>query len=336
MSFPKLHLNGTAGEIGLLYGRQAREMIEANVGYYRRLLGWSDAELALALRPFSAALNHHTLPISFHDYTQGLSESTGITLDEAALLQCRSELFNQHAISECTVLVDQRRGEIGQTWDWSAHAIRNSVVLEVQLGSRSWLSFVEAGQLAKIAINDTGLAVALSILRVNAPLAGVPVHWLIPQLLTTNSTEEATSLLNKMGVGRASHIAMLDRNGHAGAFEFGPFKNYALPMSAHYAHTNHYLTPDLDFAVDAFTSSRPRQAVVESEFVRVPSARIANVLHSSRYSDGQLYRDFEASGVDGFGDVGTVASVLMHPASRAMMIRTSRDASEEKYCLINL
>lgn len=333
MTFDCLALSGNLEDIGFQYGRSARLMIEGNVEYYRKLLNWTDVELREALGVFEGALRGAGNTLGFFDYIAALSEGAGISRDDAAMLQCRSELFNWHAISECTVLVDRLQGEIGQTWDWSSHAARHSLVLDLHYDGRRITTFVEAGQLAKIGINDAGLAVALSILRANAPLRGVPIHWLIPQLLMANSTESAKRMITKIGAGRASHIALLDAQNDAAAFEFGPENHYELMVPQHYAHTNHYHTPALDFAVEAFSSSRPRQATADSLFVGVPDARIDDVLNAHVVEDGMLYREFEPSGVVNFGAVGTVASIVMTPSARRMTLCASRQGERQVYQL---
>lgn len=322
MSFPEISLSGSAQDLGSAYGLAAKGKIESNVEYYRRLLGWKDRRLEDELDRLSVSLRCCPQVVDIFEFSEALADSASISRDDALMLQVRSELFNQLSVSECTVLADRVNGVLGQTWDWSKHALDNSVVLRVEHNGRHFISFAEAGQLAKVGVNESGIGLALSILRANRSLNGLPIHWLIPQLLLMTNLDEIRNYIEGAAVGRASHIAVMDAEGDALAYEFGPDDNIELAVGSRYAHTNHYLDSSLDYAVDAFPSSRPRLAMANEYFLGAPTNTVADVLSAGQSYEHPIYREFERSDVENFGDVGTIAALIIDPKERSLRVRS--------------
>ena len=124
--------------------------------------------------------------------------------------------------------------------------------LENQNGAE-FFTLTEAGMLAKIGLNDKGLAVGLNILRSNqdASRPGIAVHWLLRQLLSCHSVEAAFAMVQKLadevGFGGSSNILCADRSGAVAALELSPNGVARIDPQANgvVCHTNHFLDPHL-------------------------------------------------------------------------------------------
>ena len=129
--------------------------------------------------------------------------------------------------------------------------------------------------LAKIGMNESGLAIGLNIVRsVRDGLhPGVPVHALLRHLLSCESMQQARRRLDELralGFGSSSNIPCADRLGAVGCFEIAPSGWAELePTAGVVVHTNHFLCSAL------VPDQAPLGAVVSSDLRLISAARHA-------------------------------------------------------------
>ncbi|NDH58903.1 MAG: hypothetical protein EBX60_11790, partial [Betaproteobacteria bacterium] len=138
---------------------------------------------------------------------------------------------------------------LAQNWDWIGRQRAALVVLHTRdAQGQAIATLTEAGMLAKIGLNDQGMAVGLNILRsiADGTKPGVPVHVLLRHALSFESLHAFRSrlaaLANGPGFGAASNIPAADASGDIGSFEIAPggWSEYQAQDGV-VVHTNHFL-----------------------------------------------------------------------------------------------
>jgi isopenicillin-N N-acyltransferase-like protein len=137
---------------------------------------------------------------------------------------------------------------LAQNWDWVGAQREALIVLRIpESDAPACLTLTEAGMLAKIGLNASGVGVCLNILRsvFDGTQTGVPVHVLLRSLLKRRSVRDAIEFCSTLAFGGSSNILMADRGGDAASLEFSP-KGLKVVRGegATLCHTNHFIHPD--------------------------------------------------------------------------------------------
>jgi isopenicillin-N N-acyltransferase like protein len=169
--------------------------------------------------------------------------------------------------NECSALcvqpnasTDQTSTWLAQNWDWMGGQ-RNALVI---LKGRTTLindlttpiqyaTLTEAGMLAKIGLNQAGLAVGLNIIRSihDGEQIGIAVHWLLSYLLRCTSvsqvSEQIERFAQRVGFAASSNIMCADANGAVATFELSPkgVAKISPAQSGVVVHTNHFIDSKL-------------------------------------------------------------------------------------------
>ena len=222
----------TAGDRGRAFGVAQRDAIACTVGTYRRMLDGVDlraagAAVAPVLEP------HHV------EELEGMAAGAGQDLLELIAINARTELL---AGAECSV-AGRLGGELAQTWDWHPDLAPACVVWTVP---GAFTTVTEAGILAKLGLNEHGVAVALNLLTSPADggLGGVPIHILLRQILErAESVAEALELLCSASTTASSAVTVADPDALA-CVELSPDGPTVIRPDADgwLVHTNHFLT----------------------------------------------------------------------------------------------
>lgn len=192
------------------------------------------------------------------DWRPGLAEeiaatasSAGLEAWQTAALNGRTELLataQPAAARECSTLVSSvsgyRRGV--QTWDWHVELADFWHTQVVAGPGHRYAGLTEQGILAKIGVNEAGLAVHLNILAHQGDhVRGVPIHVLCAAVLSTcEDIDEALELLLSAPVTSSSVLTLVEA-GRAVMCELSPVGVHVLPEEAGrpLLHTNHFLHP---------------------------------------------------------------------------------------------
>ncbi len=169
--------------------------------------------------------------------------------------------------NECTALcarptasADQTSTWLAQNWDWMGGQRKALVILKGQTtlieddkSAIQYATLSEAGMLAKIGLNQAGLAVGLNIIRSihDGDQSGIAVHWLLSYLLRCTClkqvAEQIERLANEVGFAASSNVMCADASGAAATFELSP-KGVAQISPAQNGvvlHTNHFIDAQL-------------------------------------------------------------------------------------------
>ena len=240
------------------------ERIRTSLATYRRLFGEAGWQAA---RSYAPAIEEVLGAVAPHwvDELSRWAEVAEADLEDLLVLNARSEVLSvvqgQRRRGECTVVAEP--GRLGQTWDWFARQRPAMIVLR----TGRLLTLTEAGMLAKIGLNDHGLAVGLTYLASSSdrvPGEGsLPLHAVLRLLLErAASVDGALALLEGLSTAGSACIALADATG-ATLVEVTPHGRAVLPAGV---HTNHCLAHDLvglqgpvDFLADS--ESRLARAV---------------------------------------------------------------------------
>ncbi|NDE30419.1 MAG: peptidase C45 [Betaproteobacteria bacterium] len=313
---------------GERYGSRAKERILHSVQTYARLfadcgLDWTEAgRRAMQYRDAIHATDPELL-----EEMEGIAHGAKLVFSDILALNCRTEILPSSFLAqvsdkaaqarrhnqalglldwgECTAMAVSARASkdghtwLAQNWDWIGRQRAALVVLHtLDVQGRAIATLTEAGMLAKIGLNDQGMAVGLNILRsvADGSKPGVPVHVLLRHALSFDSLKafrmRLHELANGPGFGAASNIPAADASGDIGSFEIAP-----AAWSEHSAHepvlvhTNHFLcTPLLDqqavMASSLSTEARLRCAQQYAAQTPISVATIEALLRDE--SDGLL------------------------------------------------
>lgn len=355
--FPILDIAGSPRERGRMHGRLARDQIAISLATYARLfaycgMAWTDArEKTARYRDVIGDVAPSLL-----DEIRGIAD--GARLDEADVLalNARTEILpptypvlvspNRTAAllanrlsnvpdwGECTALAvlpaasDDGKTWLAQNWDWIGPQRDALVVLRItDERGRGAMTLTEAGMLAKIGLNDRGLAIGLNILRSldDGTRDGIPVHVLLRHLLDCDDVDHAVATARGLAHGASSNIPLADASGHAASLELSP-RGVAViaPVDGTLAHTNHYLDDgQLAHAAPLSTiaSTEQRLACARRHSLQRPIGRDALFAMLRDDSEGAFSICREPDpGAEPEVRIESIAGVAMDTAARVMWI----------------
>lgn len=212
---------------------------------------------------------------------EGIAEGAGVDAEDVLAINLRTEIMfgldartAQAAAKECTTLcAPGATGPIlAQNWDWKPATRETCVLLAcAPTGRPGFVTFVEAGLLAKCGMNETGVAVTTNALvsSLDRGAPGIPYHAVLRHILTSSTVEEAVDSV--IGGPRASSANYMIAHRDGGAVDIeaapgGPDGVRAI-HGERLVHANHFLWPQprafKDLGRIDGAESLHRQAVVE-------------------------------------------------------------------------
>ena len=250
---PVITVQGDPYECGYQYGQAAADLIRPNIETYLRLFqhhaGLSPAasrQKAERFIPIIAAYNADLLA-----ELRGVAAGAEVSLTDIMLLNARSELLSAVPLPECTtmaVLPPATSGEVwlAQNWDWIPLVAPSVLALEVaQDGKPAITMLVEAGQIGKMGMNETGLGLGINWLEVNYQRIGMPVLLLCREILNQVSIADGiNAVFRALRRGTALNFLLAHADGVAVDLETTPDEfDFFEPVAGILLHTNHYLSP---------------------------------------------------------------------------------------------
>ena len=100
----------------------------------------------------------------------GLADGAGQQVEELVAINARTELLGGVGAAECSVVarIDAAGVRLTQTWDWHPALAGSRVIWTVEEPDGHWFTTVtEAGILAKLGLNGSGLACGLNFLALD-------------------------------------------------------------------------------------------------------------------------------------------------------------------------
>lgn len=333
-------------ERGVELGRHFADEIAATVARYRTLFArvsrepfdvdaWSERAWATISR----------VAPQYAEEIAGIAEGAGLTPQQLASVNARTELLvaaNPTGQTECSTVVSLPAGRAPvavQTWDWydamSAGWFTWTIPFE---DGRVVETVTEFGMLAKIGVNDRGVAVMLNMLHHAADVEaaataetsgriGHPVHLLARAILDdAGTTEEAVALASAPWTSASTSLTVVDEAGHAASVELFPGGPGVLePTDGVLVRTNHFVSEAgrdgcLAASIGVSTELR-REHLLEALAGRVPQTAgevVAAMAH--HLPDGGVCRH-PITTTDPVLWHRTLATVAIDPVGRTLDVR---------------
>jgi isopenicillin-N N-acyltransferase-like protein len=253
---------------------------------------------------------------------EGVAAGADVAPELIAALNARTELLCGGGCSLVARLDDPAGPWLAQNWDWYADAPDRCVVWTAGLeGGERLVTMTEAGILAKLGMNDRGLAVGLNVLehRRDGGPVGIPIHIVLRALLDSCATvDDAESLIADVWTSASSAITVVDAGGGGATFELSP-AGYARidPHLGRLAHTNHFLAPALGDGEDSETLDESRVRLERLETALPDSLEAAQeLLRDHGNAPDSICRHGSPSVHPDLPDSATIVSVASEPAAR--------------------
>jgi len=210
------------------------------------------------------------------------AEASGLPAWRIHALNARTELLAAAGAAgrgECSAIAgaDAAGATVGaQTWDWHRELAGGWAVLKYPQARQPFVTLTEAGLLAKIGLNSSGVGVLFNVLahRADTGDGGVAVHAVARRILdTATDVGTAVAILRSAPLAASSCFTLLDAD-RVACLEASPAGVAELPPARWSVHTNHFRDPELAagaLPTDPDSDSLPRHAVL--------TARLADAEH---------------------------------------------------------
>ena len=351
LPFPEIQLSGPPRERGRQYGSAAADRIVRGAAHYHAQLarlGYSPAsvtDLVESLMPKIAAFDP-----SYVEEMRGIAEGAGTPLSTVALINARTEvlaLANQKSAKSeapvdeapdgCTsVVVQPRLSRTGaqihaQNWDWKVECAETGVVLNVSCeDDSSYLTFTEAGGLARSGLNSAGISVTANYLESDRDYRelGVPLALIRRKILVSKHFAEAIRAVRGTRKSASNNIMLAHRSGLAFSLECAPDESFVVhPDAGLLVHANHFVSPAalsklVDMGVAVTPDSLYRDVRVRSLLDRqgalLSVSDVKDALFDDLETPWSVCRPPRLSLSDNL--TATVAMIVMQPALGVMEI----------------
>ncbi len=265
-SFPHIRVNGSPGDRGLQYGRQAESRIRRSIEIYAEIFrfyaGWDWTRVRDHAVQYEEPIRAYRA--HFIDELKGIASGAGVAYEDVLAINVRTEIMNaavaRASAAECTCVVSLPENNtgthtvIGQNWDWKPKTAESVVVLEAEPeGLPNFVSVVEAGLLAKTGMNAAGLGLVTNALVTDQDSGepAVPYHAVLRGILESTSLSGALFAITYHVRASAANYLIAHRDGEAANVESAPGDfsrlHVQFPQNDSFAHTNHFLQAGSDF-----------------------------------------------------------------------------------------
>lgn len=306
--FPLIEIEGEPFARGRQYGARAAEDIRKNAEAYRQLIayrGGPQGEPATtAALAFAPIVEAHAPDLLAE--IRGIAAGAGCDLADILLINARSELMVAAAQGgECTALAATApataAGQVllGQNWDWYTAVEAEPVLLRIRRPSGpEILTLAEAGQVAKIGMNNAGLGVCLNYLEHTHRGQGLPIHILLRLMLECETLGAAAWLAYTHPRGGAANVLLSHAEGEILDLELtAAAADYLYGDAGWLVHANHFESPllrsgDAGLARSPSTLARAARArrLLAAEAGRISRETFQTILRDHAYGYGAICR----------------------------------------------
>ena len=264
--FPFISVSGAPYERGVQYGRAAADRVRlsaARYGQSLRNLGYSEAAQSALIRSLEPIIGEFHSP--YLDEMRGIADGAGVPYDDIIMINARTEVLakartdkvtpsDAEAEDGCTgVLVLPSRTVDGQlihaqNWDWKADCVDTGIVLRVRNDDGpDYLTFVEAGGLARSGLNAQGVSITANYLESDRDFTrlGVPLSLLRRRVLEQPVFANALKVIATTPKSCSNNVMLGMAEGFGIDFECAP--DEAFPIypgdDGLIVHANHWVSP---------------------------------------------------------------------------------------------
>jgi hypothetical protein len=342
--FPFVAVNGQPYERGVQYGKAVPERVKRSIGLYGGTLdelGFTASEKARLIGQFAkeiAAFGAHYL-----EEMRGIADGAGVSLDDIVMVNARTEIVAQarreknrpeaedDAADGCTgaIILPERSstGRLihGQNWDWRAECADTAIVLRVSRDDGpDFVTFVEAGGLARCGMNAAGIAITANYLESERDYrqSGIPLVLIRRKVLEQRHFAMAVRAVAATPKACSNNMMLSTAEGFAIDFECAPDEVFPIyPIDGLIVHANHWVS-------SVALAKLKDVGLLGDSFYR--DWRVQKLLGAGKISPDDLkaafFDDFAAPFAvcrpvlpNSAGDLSaTVAMIIMDPASGTM------------------
>jgi len=264
-----IEASGTHYEVGRQVGEAGREIIawglDAYAARFEGLAGFGFAEAVERARPYLRAAED-CVPQAL-DQLRGMAEAANVPFDQLFALNCSEEFTCQADRNwppeHCTsfAVVSDGRPVAGHNEDWYPEEIEAQTIRIVRLTGRwSTAAYISAGppyNLPITGVTAAGFSSAANTVYYRDERVGVPNNLLLATVLCQPDLEHVRDVLAATPRARGSNHLLCDSRGRVWDVETSgehwafldgsppPPEADASGATALFAHTNHYVSPEL-------------------------------------------------------------------------------------------
>ena len=258
----KVYVSGNSQERGYQYGVQCRELIGKSIDTYFRLAseqrrGVSMDQLRSEFVPLLESIKKYDK--KYYLEIQAIAQGSGFQLNDIGIINCRAEIINpiwkyaKHSEGCTSFYIGKTRtcnqhAYLGQTWDWSGICENLLVMVHSKdEGGHQFFSITEAGSMAKIGVNNKGIANLLNYLHnIDGNASGTPYNILLHRIIDSEDFVDAQRNIMRSPIAYGLNTFIADRFGSVVDYELTPNGiDFFHPQDDLLIHTNHYISEKL-------------------------------------------------------------------------------------------
>jgi isopenicillin-N N-acyltransferase-like protein len=261
--FPFISVSGAPYERGRQYGAGLRDRVKASASLYGKTLdelGYDSARKTALIKAFATEIG--TFAEHYLEEMRGVADGAGIPFEDVVMINARTEVIAQarreaaNADPEddpddgCTgaVILPERSATgamiHGQNWDWRAECAETAIVLRVRRDDGpDFLTFVEAGGLARCGLNAAGVAITANYLESDRDYRqpGVPLSLIRRKVLEQEHFAMAMRAVATTPKVCSNNMMLSTAEGFAIDFECAPDEAFPIyPADGLIVHANHW------------------------------------------------------------------------------------------------
>ena len=261
--FPLVEVSGAPSERGKAYGEQARGRIHASVALYAAQLekfGFGERDVGRFGGIFLPRLRQWAPDLV--EEMEGIAAGANVGLSAILLVNARTEILQlakrEKGVSDdepdgCTgaVILPEatKAGRLihGQNWDWRAECAETSIVLCVRSeDGPDFLTFTEAGGLARSGFNSAGLGITANYLESDRDYRdiGIPLPFIRRRALEARHFAHAIKVVATTPKSCSNNMMLSTAEGFAVDIECAPDEVFPIyPDNGLIVHANHWQSP---------------------------------------------------------------------------------------------
>jgi isopenicillin-N N-acyltransferase-like protein len=346
---PLIEVSGTPRERGRSYGEQAAARVKRGIAHYSAQLeagklDWAQVEALVArFEPTIAAFEP-----AYIEEMHGIAEGAGVPYAAIVLLNARTEILKLAQRKQrgepapddpdgCTGLVvlpgAAAEGRLihAMDWDWKAECAETAVVLKVKReDGPDYLTFTEAGALARTGFNAAGISITANYLECDRDYRrlGVPLALIRRKVLEQQQLAAAMNAVYSTPKSAANNMIVAQANGIAIDFECAPDETFQVhPQQGLLVHANHFQSPvALSKLVDRGVATTPDslyrdlrvRSLIEPHLGKVTTDIVKTALFDDFETPWSVCRPPRMNSSNNLS--ATVAMLVMEPARGVMEV----------------
>ncbi|MDB5873501.1 MAG: peptidase acyl-coenzyme A:6-aminopenicillanic acid acyl-transferase [Ramlibacter sp.] len=264
--FPFVSVFGAPFERGLQYGQQAADRVRGSAQLYGQTLvnlGYSDSARARLIGDFEKQIEDFAP--HYLEEMRGIAKGADVPFEDIVMVNARTEVLAKARADKvkaadaepgdgCTgALVLPERSVTGnllhgQNWDWRAECVDTSIVLRVRNDDGpDFLTFVEAGGLARSGFNAAGVSITANYLESDRDFTqlGVPLSLVRRKVLEQSHFSLAMKAVATTPKSCSNNIMLGMAQGFGIDFECTTNEAFPIYPGADQliVHANHWMSP---------------------------------------------------------------------------------------------